>query len=147
MASSGIFPYIAPYCASKRALDILFNSFEIEMKNKNIKVVSIKPGSIRTPIWNKSIDANKKQLENLPQHFKSKYEKDLIFLAQHAEKNNYKATSPEKVAQCILKVVNSDKPKCSYCVGFDSAVACLIGQFPQGLLNRIIKYQLKKKIS
>jgi NAD(P)-dependent dehydrogenase (short-subunit alcohol dehydrogenase family) len=32
MAACGLFPYIAPYCASKRALDILFNSFALENK-------------------------------------------------------------------------------------------------------------------
>ena len=40
MASHGLFPYISPYCASKRALDILFNSFALENKD-NIKVISI----------------------------------------------------------------------------------------------------------
>ena len=37
MASHGLFPYISPYCASKRAMDILFNSFALENKD-NIKV-------------------------------------------------------------------------------------------------------------
>ena len=32
MASYGLFPFISPYCASKRALDILFNSFMMENK-------------------------------------------------------------------------------------------------------------------
>ena len=31
MASFGIFPFISPYCASKRALDMFFNSFLIEL--------------------------------------------------------------------------------------------------------------------
>lgn len=50
MSSFGHFPFISPYCASKRALDIFFNAFAIE-NNRNIKVVSIKPGVIATPIW------------------------------------------------------------------------------------------------
>ena len=54
LASTGIFPYIAPYCASKRALDILFNCLMLENKD-NIKVVSVKPAVIKTPIWDKSI--------------------------------------------------------------------------------------------
>ena len=49
MASFGIFPFVAPYCASKRALDILFNSLEVEMQGR-IKVVSVKPGVIATPL-------------------------------------------------------------------------------------------------
>ena len=62
MASYGIFPFISPYCASKRALDILFNSLLLETK-RNIKVVSIKPGVIATPLWNKSIQQNTKSIE------------------------------------------------------------------------------------
>ena len=38
MASFGIFPFISPYCASKKCLDMFFNSFLIENK-KNIKVI------------------------------------------------------------------------------------------------------------
>ena len=43
MASFGNFPFISPYCASKRALDIFFNAYAVENK-KNISVISIKPG-------------------------------------------------------------------------------------------------------
>ena len=33
MASYGIFPFVGPYCASKRALDILFNSVQLNKKS------------------------------------------------------------------------------------------------------------------
>ena len=59
MASYGIFTFISPYCSSKRALDILFNSFALENKH-NIRVISIKPGVIATPLWSKSIRENEK---------------------------------------------------------------------------------------
>ena len=41
MASYGIFPFVAPYCASKRALDIMFNSMQLECQNR-FKYISIK---------------------------------------------------------------------------------------------------------
>ena len=62
MSSFGNFPFISPYCASKRALDIFFNAFELE-NHKNIKVISVKPGVIATPIWEKSVNANLEYLE------------------------------------------------------------------------------------
>ena len=40
MASFGIFPFISPYCASKRCLDMFFNSLLIENK-RNLKIISI----------------------------------------------------------------------------------------------------------
>ena len=61
MASFGIFPFIAPYCASKRALDILFNSLSLESQ---IPVISVKPGVIATPLWNKSVELNKNAINN-----------------------------------------------------------------------------------
>ena len=61
MASFGIFPFISPYCASKKCLDMFFNSFLIENK-RNIKVISIKPGVIATPLWGKSVDENSKNI-------------------------------------------------------------------------------------
>lgn len=41
MSSFGIFPFVAPYCASKRAMDILFNAMALE---SGLDVISIKPG-------------------------------------------------------------------------------------------------------
>jgi len=146
MASSGIFPYISPYCASKRAMDILFNALSIEIKNKDIKIVSVKPGSIKTPIWNKSIEKNRAQLEKLPEEIKQKYEKDMTFLAKNAEKNNYKAMPVERVSQAVLKILQTETPKSSYCVGFDSFAACQLCKLPQDFLNKIIKFQLKRKL-
>lgn len=144
MASTGIFPYIAPYCASKRALDILFNSLSLEFKNKNIKIVSIKPGSIKTPIWNKSIEKNRKSIEKLSQFFKEKYEKEMTFLAENAEKNNYKALEVSVVSRKILKVLNTKNPKSSYTVGTDSFLACAVSKLPQDFLNLFIKQKLEK---
>lgn len=146
IAATGLFPYISPYCASKRAMDILFNSLSIEIKNKNIKIVSIKPASIKTPIWNKSIEKNCARMDTLPPKFKEKYEKEMIFLAKNAEKNNYKAIPVEKVSKTILKVLRIKNPKSSYCIGFASILAEQACKLPQDFLNTIIKWQLAKKL-
>ena len=79
MSSFGIFPFVAPYCASKRALDILFNAMTLE---SGLKVVSIKPGVIATPLWDKSIEANKSSIENC-----EGYEKEMKYMISNASKN------------------------------------------------------------
>lgn len=146
IAATGLFPYISPYCASKRAMDILFNSLSIELKNKNIKIISIKPSSIKTPIWNKSIEKNCARMVSLSEKFKEKYEKEMIFLAKNAEKNNYKAIPVEKVSNTILKVLKIKNPKSSYCIGLSSILAEQVCKLPQDFLNTIIKFQLAKKL-
>lgn len=140
MASYGIFPFISPYCASKRCLDMFFNSFLIENKRK-IKVVSIKPGVIATPLWGKSVKENSKYLANC-----ADYEKEMEFIISNARKNEEKGLSAEKVAEVILKADSAKNPKLSYIVGKDAFAANMMSKLPQNIVNSIVKFGLKTRI-
>ena len=140
MASYGIFPFISPYCASKRALDMFFNSLLIENK-KDIKVVSIKPGVIATPLWGKSVEENSKYIDNCVG-----YEDEMRFLISNAQKNESKGLSADKVVDVILKADSAKKPKLSYNVGGDAIFAGLISKLPQPIINRLIKTGLNLRI-
>jgi len=140
MASFGIFPFISPYCASKKCLDMFFNSLLIENK-KNIKVVSIKPGVIATPLWGKSIAENSKFFDNY-----GDYSKEMKYIIANAQKNAKTGLPPKRVVDAILKADNSKNPKLSYTVGFDALIASLLSKLPQNILNKIIKFGIKIKI-
>src|SRR5574344_1642461 len=146
LASYALFPFISPYCASKRALDIFFNSLLLETKLKNLKIVSIKPGVVCTPIWNKSVSESKKNLEFLCQEGKEKYNKEFDFLLANAEKNNDKGINPQEVADLVLKILKIKNPKLSYNIGKDSYFARVLSFLPQKLLNFLVKCSLQKKI-
>ncbi len=133
MASFGIFPFISPYCASKRCLDMFFNSLLIENK-KNIKVVSVKPGVIATPLWLKSIDENSKYFDDY-----GDYSDEMKYLISNAQKNTTAGLSVNKVVEVILKADKLKNPKLSYTVGFDALVANIISKLPQSMINKIIK--------
>lgn len=138
MSSFGIFPFVAPYCASKRALDILFNAMSIE---SGLKVVSVKPGVIATPLWNKSIESNKDSIENC-----SGYEKQMKYMVANAAKNGEKGLSVQKVVDLIVKIDNMKNPKPSYTVGRDAKFAELISRLPFDLQNKLIKLGLNCKL-
>ncbi len=138
MASFGIFPFVAPYCASKRALDILFNAMSIE---SGIKVVSVKPGVIATPLWDKSVELNKDSIEN-----SQGYEKQMKYMVANAHKNGEKGLNVNKVVDLIAKIDRLDNPKPSYTVGKDAIIAQFISKLPFELQNRLIKFGLKKKL-
>lgn len=140
MASFGIFPFVAPYCASKRALDILFNSMMLELK-RDIKVVSIKPGVIATPLWGKSIAVNKESIM-----YSEGYEKEMEYMVANARKNETQGLDVKRVIDLIIKVDKLDKPKPSYVIGFDANMAEIFSGLPQWALNAIIKFGLKKKL-
>lgn len=140
MASFGIFPFISPYCASKRCLDMFFNSLLIENK-KNIKVVSIKPGVIATPLWGKSIDENSKYFDNY-----GDYSAEMKYVIANAQKNAKTGLPPQKVVDVIIKADNAKNPRLSYTVGKDALMASLISKLPQSWINKIVKLGIKLKI-
>lgn len=139
MASFGVFPFVAPYCASKRTLDMLFNSMLLESKHK-IDVVSIKPGVIATPLWGKSVEENSKYFDKY-----KNYAKEMKYLVANALENEKNGLSVEKVVDVILKADSAKSPKLSYTVGMDAFGASLVSMLPQGLVNKLIRLGIKLK--
>lgn len=140
MASFGNFPFISPYCASKRALDIFFNAFALE-NHKNIKVISIKPGVISTPIWQKSVDNNLD--ENMDY---GEYKNELEFLKNNALKNTNKGMDVIKAASIIKKIALLKNPKPSYTIGKDAKFSQILSILPQNIINKLVKFGLNCRI-
>ena len=141
MAATGLFPFISAYCASKRALDILFNAFLVENKD-NIKVISVKPSAVKTPIWDKSVAKAKETVRCLNKIGVEKYKKELEILEEHALKNNTKGIDVSFVTSRIVGIVNSSNPKCTYNVGFQAYIADFVSRLPQSFINCLIKFKL-----
>ena len=116
---------------------MFFNSFLIENK-RNIKVVSIKPGVIATPLWEKSIKENTHAMSHC-----EGYEKEMNYVANNARKNEIKGLNVEKVVEVILKADSLKNPKLSYTVGRDAFFASQISKLPQNLVNKLIKLGIK----
>jgi len=138
MSSFGIYPFIAPYCASKRALDILFNLYQVEDKT-GVRIVSLKLGSVSTPIWSKSIKENGKTLEKAKD-----YKSECDYLVKNALKNETDAMPVEKVVRFVKKIDSMKNPKPSYTLGLDAKLTELVSHLPQGFINRIIKLKLRQ---
>lgn len=140
MASFGFFPFISPYCASKRCLDIFFNALQIENK-RNIKIVSIKPGVIATPLWNKSIEENAKYLNNC-----QGYEEEMQSIISNARKNANNGLDTTKVVKVILKADRVQHPALSYTVGKDAFIASIFSKLPQCIINKFVQLGLKLRM-
>ncbi len=137
MASFGNFPFISPYCASKRALDIFFNAFAIE-NHKNIKVVSVKPGVVATPIWGKSINSNLEYLACCKE-----YEQELNYIKSNALKNTNKGLKTAQVVNLVTKIDKNKNPKPSYTIGYDAKLASILSLLPQCCINKLVQFALK----
>lgn len=140
MASFGHFPFVSPYCASKRAMDILFNALAIE-NHKNIQVISIKPGVIVTPLWAKSVDKNADIINS-----SQDYKKEMEFMKLNALKNQEKGLDVKKVARKIHNIANKKRAKTSYTIGSDAKFAQLLSYCSQDFINKIVKFALNFRV-
>lgn len=139
MASYGVYPFLSPYCLSKRASDILLRSFSNE---SGYKYVSIRPGVIKTKFWLDSIEQNKKNFEN----FYGKYEKIGQYMLKNAQENAQNALDPSAVGKAIYKSLRAKNPKSVVNVGIDAHLCAIATKFlSEDLLNKIIRIASKIK--
>ena len=119
---------------------MFFNSFLLENKH-NIKVVSIKPGVISTPLWGKSIKENTSSMEHC-----EGYEKEMEYIASNARKNQNRGLDTQTVVNLILKVDKKKNPKLSYTVGVDAFFAHLVSKLPQEVINKLVRLGMKLRM-
>lgn len=104
------FPGLAPYAASKHAVEGFSEALRLEMLPYQVHVVLIEPGSYRTSIWEKGM---RQKLD----HPHSPYAKQTKQLMAHVEKTMQKAPAPDEVVSVIVHAATSAAPRLRYPVG------------------------------
>lgn len=144
VSSNVVYPFIAPYCASKKSLDIFFQALDIEIDNPKIKIVSIKPGVVKTPIWDKSHNLTRNKFEKLPENIKAKYQNALDKMLAMSEKSIGKGMNVELISNLVLKILKTKNPKMSYTIGLNSVIGAYFAKLPIDLQNIFAKFVLKR---
>jgi NAD(P)-dependent dehydrogenase (short-subunit alcohol dehydrogenase family) len=136
-------PFVAPYAASKFAVEGLSDALRREVLNQGVSVSLIEPGPIATPIWEKSKNHATEILKDLSPEMKALYEKVLRKVDRYVEKSVKGALPPEKVAEAILHALESPRPRIRYVIGRQMQLATLaIKLMPTSWMDRGITKQL-----
>jgi NAD(P)-dependent dehydrogenase (short-subunit alcohol dehydrogenase family) len=136
-------PFLGPYAASKHAMEAVSDSLRQELRPWGIHVAIIEPGSIATPIWEKS-QATADDLErNLPEEAMQLYGKSFQAMRAAARKFEAAGIPPDRVARAVEHALASGRPRTRYVVGFDATVQRLLrGLVPDRLRDRLVAQQL-----
>lgn len=125
-----------PYAVSKQALEKVFNSIQLELMNKGIKSILIRPGAIQTKIMEDTI-----KLENPTSN--SVFESEFENFRRSVPKYIGKVLEPEHVAKVILKAGRAKRPKHIYNINHNLIVA-IISMLPKRLKEKLVVYSLTK---
>jgi NAD(P)-dependent dehydrogenase (short-subunit alcohol dehydrogenase family) len=136
-------PLVGPYCASKFALEAFSDALRLELKQWNIPVAIIQPGTIATQIIEQSISSAEECVRDLPRHAGELYNECFIAARKTAAKVLKAAIPPEKVARTILKALTDKKPKYRYTVGIDAKALSIMKKLvPDTMMDNIILKQM-----
>ena len=103
-------PFLAPYAASKFALEGLSESLRRELMLFGIDVIIIGPGAVATSIWSKAEQVDVSAYANTP------YAVSLDRIRAYMLGNGAKGLAPEVLGEAILKALTTPKPRVRYTV-------------------------------
>jgi len=131
-------PFIVPYSASKYAVESISDGLRRELEIYGIKVISINPGAVKTPIWNK--EQNKlNTFKGTDYEIFEDYSKHQIELA---EKDGIEASV---VAETVKDIIESKKQKPNYILMKGTLVFRLLLMLPKTIQDKLIKKMMISK--
>ncbi len=137
-------PFLAPYSASKFALEVFSDALRRELMPWDIKVIVVEPGSIATPIWDSSLERIDKMLEEMPERAHELYNKQFELMRKQIEETEKMGDPPENVARTVYKALTARNPKTRYPVGLHIKLASLaVRLVPDKVIDWFVGMRLK----
>ncbi|MBD2503711.1 SDR family NAD(P)-dependent oxidoreductase [Anabaena azotica] len=136
-------PFLGAYNASKFALEALTDVMRMELRPWGISVSIIEPGSISTPIWEKSFAQADTAKQNLSPSAEKLYGSAMTAVRKQTGIIASKGISPDIVAQAVVHALTAKKPKTRYLIGQDAKMAVILKSLlPDKLYDRVILYSM-----
>ena len=136
MGGRFVSPFGGWYHASKYAVEAVSDALRMELSQFNIQVILVEPGIIKTNWDNIAFNNLIKTSQG------GDYENFANKITENFKKiyNHKFATNPEIVAKVILNVINSEKVKSRYLVGFLSNILVFLHNIlPEKIFDLVIK--------
>jgi NAD(P)-dependent dehydrogenase (short-subunit alcohol dehydrogenase family) len=125
-------PFLAPYAASKFALEGLSESLRRELLPFGIDVIVIAPGAVATPIWNKA-----EQIDVTP-YLNTPYATALERMRAYMLTLGKDGLPPERIGQAVLHALTAAKPKVRTTVTPRPFEDFLARSLPKRIVDRMI---------
>ena len=133
-------PLLAPYNASKFALEGLSDSLRRELRAQGVDVVVIEPGGVKTPIWGKGNELADELTAQMPPEGQRLYGRLIANVRKETLKiERERGLPPRAVAEVIGRSLTADRPRTRYVVGGDAKVRAQLARLlPDRAMDRLI---------
>jgi NAD(P)-dependent dehydrogenase (short-subunit alcohol dehydrogenase family) len=118
-----VMPFTAPYGASKHAIEAIADSLRVELASSHVQVALVEPGSVATPIWDKSREEAAGL--QIPPDLEPVYGDVVEKMGRVLEETAKRGISPDDVAAVIERALGSRRMRARYLVGRDARMILL----------------------
>ncbi|NRB49543.1 MAG: SDR family oxidoreductase [Saprospiraceae bacterium] len=130
-------PFTSLYSASKFAVEALTHGLRRELYFHGVTAVSIQPGPIKTPIWDKALSFSGK-------YDHTEYGKVLEDMDRFIKKTEQNAIPAERVAQVVYRALSARSPRPTYLVMKGGMFAKIISWLPHRWVDKLMSSRAKK---
>jgi NAD(P)-dependent dehydrogenase (short-subunit alcohol dehydrogenase family) len=137
IAGRSALPFLAPYAASKHALEAVADSLRLELKPFGIPVSIVEPGSIRTAIWGRSAARADELAATMDSEVAELYADRVAAFRSVALKRGEGGAPADRVAEVVEEALTAERPHARYLVGRDAKLRAGFERLPDRLRDRI----------
>jgi NAD(P)-dependent dehydrogenase (short-subunit alcohol dehydrogenase family) len=133
--------FTAPYAASKHAIEAIGDALRVELRSSNVQVALIEPGSVATPIWDKS-RAQGGGLR-VPAELADQYGHVSAAMNKVLDSTERRGVPPELVAETIERALTARRMRARYLIGRDAKAMLLAKRLlPDHVFDRVARRAL-----
>jgi NAD(P)-dependent dehydrogenase (short-subunit alcohol dehydrogenase family) len=144
IAGRSALPFLAPYAASKHALEAVADSLRLELKPFGVPVSIVEPGSIRTAIWGRSAARADELAATMDSEVAELYAERVAAFRSVALKRGEGGAPADRVAEVVVEALTAERPHARYLVGRDAKLRAGFERLPDRLRDRIYERVLLK---
>lgn len=130
-------PFLAPYASSKFALEAFSDALRRELYMYDIQVVVIQPGSIKTPLWQKAMEAES--------FMGPEYESIRTFKNKVIKSNVDGALEADQVSARVVKVIKARRVAVRYLIKAQAWKFRVLRLLPVKWVDRMIRQKLQSQ--
>lgn len=129
-------PFVGGYAASKFALEALTDAYRNEMDVLGIRVISVQPGPVKTPIWRKALSGG-------PDYADTPYAPWMERRDEIIRQTESGALPVSAVIRVVRKALSHPAPASRYLVARNAGMIRLAQWLPDKLKDKLIRRRLR----
>ncbi len=139
-------PMVAPYAASKHAIEAFSDSLRFEVEQFGMKVSCVEPGLVASAIWSKWDEQLKRIDFTIDAEIKERYHRLFDMLYGSVSEGARRGIPASRVADSVHHALTAGRPKDRYLVGLDARLGALASQMPDPLRHRLIALSINQLV-